>query len=331
VRVNPDAWTRLGPPPPGETLTARVAVPDVTNRLVCAIDGEGFRHLLIQLELADEAVTDQDSRGVTASTRELAVSGEAPARYIDIVCNDVAGYEAFDLVGGEIAERLTTGSETPAQCVSRVLAKWRRFWGQLPREMLSLEAQLGLFAELWFLCFWLTPKDGASAAIEQWRGPFGARHDFEQPGRSVEVKATLSVRGAVHRINGIDQLATPDNGRLLFFGLRLREEAGASNTLADLVNQTRSLFTLDGDALTRFESTLLRAGYSPVYEDEYRKRRLRVVAEELFKVEDDFPRITGGTFPSGVPSGVERVDYEINLSGFTHLRVASSPTDAANL
>lgn len=327
MRISADAWVRLGPAPQGEVLTARVALPNVTDRLVCAINGEGGRHLLIPLELGDDAVTDQESRGVTASTRELAVSGAAPGRYIDIVCHDSAGHDAFDLVGGEIAERLVSGSETPAQCVARVLSKWRRFWGQLPREVLSLEAQLGLFAELWFLCFWLIPKVGISAAIEQWRGPFSARHDFEQTGRSVEAKATLSSRGAIHRINGVDQLAPPEGGELLFFSLRAREEAGAAKSLADLVIQCRSAVEADANALTRFESALLAAGYSPVHEEEYRKRHLRVFAEELFRVERHFPRIIAATFAAGVPAGVERLEYEINLSGSTDLRIARNPTE----
>lgn len=109
--------------------------------------------------------------------------------------------------------------------------------------------------------------------------------------------------------------------------MRARDEAGASNSLADLVIQCRGVIVADADALTRFESALLLAGYSPVHEEEYRKRRLRVTAEELFKVERDFPRITAGTFPNGVPAGVERVDYEINLSAFAHLRIASNPTE----
>ncbi len=168
---------------------------------------------------------------------------------------------------------------------------------------------------------------GISAAIEQWRGPFGARHDFEQIGRSVEAKATLSARGAIHRINGLDQLAPPEDGELLFFSLRARDEAGASNRLADLVIQCRGVIGADADALTRFESALLLAGYSPLYEEEYGKRRLRVTAEELFKVETNFPRLTAATFPDGVPGGVESVDYEINLSAFAHLRIATNPAE----
>src|SRR5438477_4458214 len=95
VRISADAWVRLGPAPQGEVLTARVALPDVTERLVCAIDREAIRHLLISLEPGDDSVADKESRGVTASTRELAVSGATPGRYIDVVCHDPAGYEAF--------------------------------------------------------------------------------------------------------------------------------------------------------------------------------------------------------------------------------------------
>ena len=63
MRISADAWVRLGPAPQGEVLTARVALPDVTDRLVCAINGEGVRHLLIPLEVGDDAVTDKESRG----------------------------------------------------------------------------------------------------------------------------------------------------------------------------------------------------------------------------------------------------------------------------
>src|SRR5262249_35908769 len=153
----------------------------------------------------------------------------------DMMCEEQAGHEAFDLVGGEIAARLATGRERAPEVVARVLAKWRRFWSQLTTPALSREEQLGLFAELWFLSVWLLPRVGAVEAVRRWRGPSAARHDFEWPGHSVEVKATTSTRGRIHRIHGLEQLAPPEQGELLFFSLRLREEGGATNTLPSLV------------------------------------------------------------------------------------------------
>lgn len=331
-RIAPEVWARLGDgPPTGENLTARVAVPDVTDRLLAALDAEGQRHLLIALALGEGDHHDSESRGVRVMTRELSLAEQPMGRYLDIVCHDAAGRDAFDLVGGELAERLADAAEEPRICVAKVLARWRRFWGQLPRQLLSREAQLGLFAELWFLCFWLLPRVGAAGSIARWRGPFGARHDFEWPGRSVEVKATASTRGALHRINGLDQLAPPDQGELLFFSLRLRDEAGATNTLPELINTCRTALAIDDDALTRFEASLVLAGHSALHDEEYEKLRLRVVAEELFSVHGEFPRLTLETFSGHLPAGIERVEYEINLSGFEHLRLAHTSTEVIAL
>ncbi len=323
--ITQEVWGRLDTIlPSGESLTARLAMPEITSRLLAALDAENRRHLLIQLQPHEDELHDDQSRGVSVTTRELVVHEHGSGRYLDICCNDTTGYNALDLIGGELAGGLIVPNVSPARLVELVLAKWRRFWGQLPRQMLSHEEQLGLFAELWFLSTWLATHVGVSQAVIPWRGPFGARHDFEWTGRSIEVKATTSVRGRIHRINGLDQLAPPENGDLMLFSLCLREEAGASNTLPGLVAVCRSQMELEPDTLDRFETALAQANYSPTYDEEYAKLKLRVVDEGLFRVEQDFPRITTASFESGVPSGVERVEYEVNLDGFKHLLIATS-------
>jgi hypothetical protein len=138
------------------------------------------------------------------------------------------------------------------------------------------------------------------------------------------VKATTSVRGRIHRINGLDQLAPPENGELMLFSLRLREEAGASNTLPGLVAVCRAQMELEPDTLDLFEAALAQVNYSPTYEEEYAKLKLRIVDEGLYRVEQNFPRITAASFEAGVPSGVERVEYEINLGGCNHLLIATT-------
>lgn len=328
-RVASEVWTRLdGERVQGETLWARRATPEVTERLLAALDAHGERHLLVLLEASEAAVQDTQSRGLEVVTRALAVPGHAAGRYLDIICHEATGHEAFDLIGWEIAQRLVTGRESAPEVVARVLAKWRRFWGQTPRNMLSREEQLGLFAELWFFSVWLVPKAGAAEAIRRWRGPFGSRHDFEWQGRSVEVKATTSTRGAVHRINGLDQLALPENGGLLLFSMRLHEEGGSANTLPSVISACQSQLKEDPVLLERFELALVQAGYSPAYDDEYAKLRLRIVEEGLFEVREDFPRLTVTQLVTGVPMGVERVEYEINLSGFSHLCIAHKAAEA---
>jgi Putative PD-(D/E)XK family member, (DUF4420) len=323
--IAPEVWSRLACERlEGETLWARHAAPEKVERLVAALDADVKRHLLVRLLAAESDLHDTQSRGLGVVTRELAVRGHETGRYLDIICHDAAGHETFDLIGGELAERLAAARDTAPEVVARVLAKWRRFWGQLPRQMLSREEQLGLFAELWFLSVWLIPRVGISRAVAGWRGPFGARHDFEWPEKSIEIKATTSTRGRIHRIHGLEQLAPPESGQLLFFSLRLRDEAGASNALPGLIAACRAALEPDADAVSRFESGLAQVGYSPVHDAEYAKLKLRVVDEGLFRVEADFPRLTPASFTGGVPAGVERIDYETNLSGAGHLLIATS-------
>jgi len=323
-------WDRLLVAPPlGDSLTARPALPDVTDRVLAGVDVEGRRHFLVPLFEAESSFRDSHSRGLDVSTRTLVVAGQAPSRHLDIICQDAAGHEAFNLIGEELARRLATGTETPDLCIGRVLAKWRRFWGQLLSQILSREEQIGLFSELWFLLVWMVPRVGAQKAVTRWRGPFKARHDFEWIGQSVEVKGTTSTRGLVHRIHGIEQLVPPDDGELWFFSLRLREEAGASNTLTGMVAMCLRELVSDDETISNFQERLSRAGYSPAHEDEYAKLRLRVVEEGLFAVKEDFPRVTKTQLVDGVvPPGIEYFEYEINLTGFERLRVAKAPTEA---
>lgn len=328
-RVPPETWIRLaGEQAAGQALWARFALPSVTERVLAALDADGWRHLLVSLEPGEVDLQDAQSRGIAVSTRELSIAGREPGRYLDVLCCDGSGYDAFDVIGGEIAARLATGNESGPEVVSRVLSKWRRFWGQPIRRILSREEQLGLFAELWFLSVWLLPLVGVEEAVKRWKGPSGARHDFEWSGRSVEVKATTSVRGRVHRVNGVDQLAPPEGGSLMLFSLQLREEAGATNSLPSILMRCSTLLEPHPESLGRFESCLDQAGYLRVDEEEYSKLRLRVVEEGLFTVIGDFPRITRAELGGHVPAGVERLEYEVNLAGSMHLCVSAHPAAA---
>jgi hypothetical protein len=118
---------------------------------------------------------------------------------------------------------------------------------------------------------------------------------------------------------------------LLFFSLRLREEAGATNTLPLVIAACRAQFEGDEYSLSRFERALAQAGYSPEHDEEYAKLRLRINEEELFSVRDEFPRLTQTQLTAGVPPGLERVEYEINLTGFEHVRIATCAADCPDL
>ena len=322
--IDQDTWSKLGLLPMGEKIIARIALPAISQRLLCAIDSVNHRHLLITMNPEDTDFSDTHSRGVRVLTKELRVNGLDTRKYLDLECLDKSGYGVFDIVGGEIAIDLSTINESPSEIVERVLEKWRRFWGHLPSQLLSKNEQIGLFAELYFVTKWLIPKFGPEIIL-CWRGPWGSRNDFELPGNSIEVKATTSIRGRVHEIHGITQLENPERGKLFLFSLRLREESNALDSIPTMITMCRSQLMGSDKSINWFESALAKSGYSEIFLDEYNKLKFRIVEAALFKVCNDFPRLQISSFNNGLPGGVEQIEYEINLNAFEHLIVSKDP------
>ncbi|HMJ90109.1 MAG TPA: hypothetical protein VK530_09850 [Candidatus Acidoferrum sp.] len=101
-------WQRLeAARPSGEQLTARFALPDVTERLLAAIDSESKRHLLVPLAADEQPLEDSQSRGLGVVTREMLIAGRPTALYLDVICQDAAGHGAFDLIANDDFPRLT--------------------------------------------------------------------------------------------------------------------------------------------------------------------------------------------------------------------------------
>ena len=321
--VTGQSWRQL---PERSTLYAELAavvVPGLEGTFL-AVDHEGARHLLLGVDQETGPLTDERSRGIRVLTRPLSVQGEPERHFVDVMCTAISGHEVFNLVATAILEQVERGVD-PRGAVQGTLSRWRRFWGTAPAGGLSAEEVRGLFGELWFIGVWLLPH--GPDQVGHWLGPTGARHDFAWSGLALEAKATTSVRGHVHRINGLDQLDAPLDGRLLLFSLRMREEATASNTLTSLVETITMALGDNGDALDAFESRLAQTGYSPLDADRYADARFRVVNERLYEVTEGFPRLSAGSFIDGVPSGVERIEYEVNLDSCPQLIVASSSSD----
>jgi hypothetical protein len=322
TRIDQSVWEALlSDPPSGQQIHSRLAIPELSERVYCAIDAERRRHLLVVSDGLDDSFDDRQSRGISVVTRELLTNDGGCTQYIDLVCQDPRGHSFLDLVGGALAESVRRKGEPGAPAVRQEIAKWRRFWGSAPSEMLSVEEQLGLFAELWFIAFWVMPFVDALEAVRRWTGPLGARHDFEWLSRAVEVKATCSQVGRIHRINGLDQLVPPTGGELYLYSLKLRQTSTATNCLPTIVSYCLSLLKSDIDATTAFETSLLHAGYDSRHADSYKSLTLEVVNELLFPVCGEFPRLVPEFVACPGLGAIERLEYDINLAAYERLAV----------
>jgi len=315
--------------PTGERLTARLAAPDARDDVFIAVDDARRRYVLLTIPAGEpHELSERISRGISLQTVEMKVGSGQTNLFIEVACLEPNGHAAFDVVIGELIQALCAGASIGrVRLVQNILAKWRRFWSGINQGLLSKEQQLGLFGELWFLTRWLTPSIGTIRAVELWRGPAGARNDFETKGLGIEVKTTGRLDSA-HVIHGVEQLLEPSDGALLLFCLSVRDEASGGENLSDLVQEVRALLAEDFEALSRFESMLYAYGYEDSHASEYSKLALRVRAEGLYRVQPGFPRLIPASFAGGVPVGISNVTYELRLESATPWHVAATPIAA---
>ena len=297
--TNPDeeVWSKLSRDMPfGSEITTRVAFPDLSEIVLAAIDSSGNRHFLIPILASEDEIIDSESRGISVNTSDLRIKGNGQvgitSRYIDIVCADRVGFEGFNLVGRQITESMSAKGLTKAEAVRKVLARWRYFWGRIPSNLLSKEQIIGLFSELWFMRYWLLPHNDKLRVVERWTGPRGGRHDFEFPNLSIEVKGTSIVDGRMHWIHGLEQLLPPENGELLFFSLKIREEANGLRDLSEMVMSCVEFLKEEPRVLDHFESVLASSGYSPAHDSEYEKMKFRIV-DQIVNADQDLCKIAG--------------------------------------
>ena len=298
-------------------------MPDRTAVWV-AKDGTGRRHLLVEVPPDTQPLIHRTTRGLETATHLLRIGDRPPATYIDLMCLEPAHHRTFAAVATDIANSISSLPSDPRAAVVRALERWRSFWIIDPTG-LGREEALGLFGELWFMTRWMGQT--TKTVLDRWQGPAGGRHDFQWESASVEVKCSASsAHGLVHTITSFDQLDNPETGVLYLFSLHVADDALAANTLPILVERVFSETACDSEARRRFEEQLANVGYNPAHADAY-NRKLRIISEDLYRVDGSFPRLTAASFPMGLPPGIHAVSYRLSMAPCVDWRIASSPQD----
>lgn len=304
-------------------LAGRPALQTSGDDTLLAVDAGGCRHLLIAAGPDDTEPNQTPTKGLEAGIDDLRIGDRPERRYFDVACKEPSLNANFTTVAAEILEELAAKGDSTRTVIERVLARWRWFWG-VPSGGLSQDGEVGLFAELWFLEHWLLPL--GRDVVEAWAGPLGDRHDFRWEAASIEVKATAvsADRAAVHRITSLDQLADPVCGVLHLFSMRVTLDVMGQHSLNGSIDRLRGALAGRPEVLLLFEERLAAAGYSPAHREQY-DSRLRVRAEELYRVDEDFPRLTPGTFGDSLPPGVGEISYTLDLAACAAWRIATAP------
>jgi hypothetical protein len=274
-------WSEL--PTTSTNQLSGLRVPGLrTHRVYIAVDGARRRQLLVAIPKEAEPLIQYGMRGLAVFTDELQIGNSAPDRYIQLVCVNPLHHTTFTGLCADIVTAIQADPENARVAVAQCLERWRSFW-TVDAAGLSREEALGLFGELWFLHRWL---DAAQlTTMQTWTGPTGARHDFQCPTHSIEVKTAITGahQAPMHFITSLEQLDDPETGELFLFSLQLADDVLAKNTLPALIEQITTSVQAHPDNLDLFNQRLALTGYNPSEADRY-ARPLRITGENLYRV-----------------------------------------------
>ena len=190
------------------------------------------------------------------------------------------------------------------------LEKWRLLFEKQGRQGLSEEAQRGLFGELFFLRKFLKINNDDEYCINSWKGTEMAVQDFQYSDWAVEVKTTHGKNHQKLQISSERQLDTTLVPNIILVHLSLEVRQGYGETLVDIIEELKKFINRSPAAYSVFRLKLLETGYYEHHAEIYRETGYSIRQENLYKITDDFPRITEGM----IPTGVGDVRYSIVIS-----------------
>ncbi len=190
--------------------------------------------------------------------------------------------------------------------ISRIKA-WQDFMRKGGGDILSPEAEIGLFGELIFLHKLLDSGLLAEFVVDSWQGPLDGIHDFVFGTGAIEVKSTVSPHGFPAKVASLDQLDDSLIRPLFLAAIRL-ELNPMGKTLPILIRETRDLLKSNLIALACLDSRLLHAGYFDAFADRYTRRFLQIGCR-IMVVNDDFPRLTR----ANVALAIRNARYDLDL------------------
>lgn len=270
------------------------------NGCLMGVDEDGSLHLIIAI--GEEPVeVPQELEAVVVQIIET------DRIYLDVYAK--GHYEMiFTPMANEIFVGVSVQGRKPIDVVLETINEFRGALRPLKPD-LTLSEQIGLFGEIWVLCYVLIPNIGARAC-SLWSGPDAERHDFIGDNVHIEVKTTTRSEDK-HEISRMDQLRAPSGKRLLFASIQLEKSEGGEATLATLIDEVIAALGIDGKAIDAFESRLAKMRWHEGLRQSSELKKFNMRDAQFFEVEGSFPRLPDNYVPT---RGITAIKYTIDIS-----------------
>jgi hypothetical protein len=188
------------------------------------------------------------------------------------------------------------------------LKRWQQLLKQDRNEKLTVEIQMGLFAELVCLKDILAPNIGIKQAITSWVGPEFDKQDFLMDNAVIEVKSYRTSKGEIVHISSLQQLDSPKEPLYLLGNGLTCSENGLS--IEDISQCIKELLKQESNELKYvFENKLMDYGYIPEIVKEPLQKFI-VDNQKLYNISDSFPKIVR----KNIKNEIIDVKYTIDLA-----------------
>lgn len=187
---------------------------------------------------------------------------------------------------------------------------WRQLFGRITGEMLSPEAQRGLYGELFFLHLLLSGGGDKNLSLSCWQGANSSNQDFSNNSHALEIKTSKASNSSVF-ISNESQLDYAPWEKLYLGYITVNESPGQRNTLYEIIGEIKDCLREDSDLVREFEIKLEQVGINNEMVELYNETSYTIRSTRFFEVKNGFPVITKAIIDN---DAVFNVKYEINLS-----------------
>ena len=197
------------------------------------------------------------------------------------------------------ASQITSESKLVKALIER-LAKWNLLFEKLGRQGLSEDARRGLYGELYFLRTLILAGINAYFCINAWKGSEKAVQDFQFSDKAVEVKTTHGKNQQKLQITSERQLDINIIPDIYLVHLSLEARQGHGESLNQIKDDLVKLLNDSPSAQGVFRLKLLEAGYFDHHKEYYENTGYSIRQKNVYKVTENFPKITENMIPAGV-------------------------------
>ncbi len=217
----------------------------------------------------------------------------------------------FTLLIEDILKELSIckDQKSALKAVFTVISLWKRLFENTQPDGLTIEKQIGLYGELYFLLKSIESKGAESHVLDAWLGPDGYNQDFIFNTSAVEIKTSAANHPAIGITNEL-QLYNDTNNDLYLYFVSIDVRKGKTNTLNTLVDFIKKNFQSQPDLISTFSLKLQKYGYYEKDKELYNNRQFIVRSVKTYQIADGFPTLT----PANIPDGIFNVSYKIELS-----------------